>query len=99
MFPCSSMPDLIVKTRNGAVSGSTMQSRKGARILSFRGIPYARPPVGDLRFRRSQPAQPWTGVLDGTKESKKCLQPNVLMPQGRFQKYLLCKLVDFSITL
>ena len=84
MFPCSTMPDLIVKTRNGAVSGSTMRSRKGARILSFRGIPYARPPVGDMRFRRSEPAQSWTGVLDGTKESKKCLQPNVLMPQLPF---------------
>ena len=57
-----------------------MRSKKGKEILAFRGLPYAKPPVGDLRFRRSEPAEAWTGVLDGTRESQKCLQPNVLMP-------------------
>ena len=69
-----------METTNGKVSGSTMRSKKGKEILAFRGLPYAKPPVGDLRFRRSEPAEAWTGVLDGTRESQKCLQPNVLMP-------------------
>ena len=56
-----------------------MTSRKGKKIFAFRGIPYGKPPVGELRFRRSEPVADWTGVLDGTKEAGKCLQPNPLV--------------------
>ena len=49
-------------------------------------IPDARPPVGELRFRRSQPSEPWEGILDGTKESKKAYQPNVLVPESPFRE-------------
>ena len=76
----NTQPGITVETKTGAVRGSTIKSRTGKRIFSFRGIPYATPPVGSLRFRRSQPVAAWSGVLDGTRESKKCLQPNVLAP-------------------
>lgn len=33
-------------------------------VVVFRGVPYARPPVGPLRFRAPQPVEPWTGVRD-----------------------------------
>lgn len=35
----------------GQVRGSRMSSASGREILAFRGVPYAEPPVGDLRFR------------------------------------------------
>lgn len=44
-------PGPLVNTINGAVQGSYMLSRDGKKIRSFRGIPYAQPPVGDLRFK------------------------------------------------
>ena len=38
-----------------------------AGITAWLGVPYARPPVGALRFRAPQPAAPWTGVRDATR--------------------------------
>ena len=35
----------------------------GDDLTVFRAIPYAQPPVGDLRWREPQPAKPWKGVL------------------------------------
>ena len=47
-----------VKTANGIVE-STAPPRDGVR--SFKGIPFAQPPVGDLRWREPQPVKNWTG--------------------------------------
>ena len=47
----------IVETRCGKLEGRETQG-----VQVFRGIPYARPPVGILRFRAPEPAQPWSGV-------------------------------------
>ncbi|MGD8167487.1 carboxylesterase/lipase family protein [Herbiconiux sp. P16] len=55
----SEVDPLIVATASGAVRGTL---REGLR--SWRGIPYAEPPVGALRFRSPCPPEPWTGVRD-----------------------------------
>lgn len=49
-----------VTTQNGVVEGTR---ETGSPILIFKGIPYAQPPVGDLRWKEPQPAQNWQGVL------------------------------------
>ena len=51
-----------VTTRDGRIEGV---ERDGVHV--FRGIPYARPPVGPLRWRAPRPPQAWTGVRDATK--------------------------------
>jgi para-nitrobenzyl esterase len=48
-----------VKLSNGQVLGS-FDTASG--VHSFKGIPFASPPVGDLRWKAPQPVQPWTGV-------------------------------------
>jgi para-nitrobenzyl esterase len=51
----------VVQTRAGQVRGSV---ENGAAV--FRGIPFAKPPVGQLRFRAPEPPEPWEGVRDAT---------------------------------
>ena len=55
------MNEGIVATTGGEVRGKV---RDGVHV--FRGIPFAAPPVGKLRFRPPAPATPWDGVLDAT---------------------------------
>lgn len=48
------MKDLIVQTRNGQVRGVIRRSIEGFGYCAFLGIPYAKPPVDDLRFKVSE---------------------------------------------
>ncbi|MGO4812586.1 carboxylesterase/lipase family protein [Cupriavidus sp. 2MCAB6] len=59
----------VVKTEAGAVSGI------GEGVKNYRGIPYAAAPEGKLRWQPPQPAQPWEGVLDGSRFGPDCPQP------------------------
>ncbi|XP_046639318.1 venom carboxylesterase-6-like isoform X1 [Daphnia pulicaria] len=63
----------------GGLRGSQMVSSSGRNFHAFRSIPYAEPPVGNLRFSDPIAAKPWTGrVLDATKEGPTCLQNDLL---------------------
>ena len=56
----------IVKTKLGTVEGIPAAD---PRITAFKGIPFAKPPVGNLRFAPPQPAEPWEGVRQCYKSS------------------------------
>lgn len=56
------MREKVVRTNSGMVEGIYVQGKKET-ALQFRGIPYAQPPVGALRFRPPQPVKLWKGVL------------------------------------
>src|SRR5436309_7501460 len=57
----------------GQVTGTaTIQWTPGVRL--FRGIPYAAPPVGDLRWRAPKPTVPWQGVKRADHFSAVCMQ-------------------------
>ena len=60
----------VVQTDAGAVVGETGADGRAM----FRGIPFAAPPVGDLRFRAPQPVTHWQGKREAVKSAPACLQ-------------------------
>ena len=63
-----------VETATGLVKGSTVAD---GRIRVFKGIPFAAPPVGELRWQAPRPAAPWQGTRDATEWGSRCLQGNI----------------------
>ncbi|XP_017783232.1 PREDICTED: venom carboxylesterase-6-like isoform X2 [Nicrophorus vespilloides] len=68
----------IVQTEYGQLLGTYNASRSNRPFYSFRGIPYAMPPIGELRFKEPKPNQPWDGLYDATKDGNICKQKNYL---------------------
>lgn len=64
--------EIVVNTENGRIRGKKQKDYHGGRFYSFSGIPYAKAPVGELRFRAPQPSDPWEDIRDGTKEGYEC---------------------------
>jgi para-nitrobenzyl esterase len=63
----------VVQTGSGKVSGMIKSN-----VAEFLGIPYAAPPVGDLRWMPPQPAAAWKGTLDATSYGATCAQITTL---------------------
>ncbi|MEP6902161.1 MAG: carboxylesterase family protein [Actinomycetota bacterium] len=63
-----------VKTLNGIVEGTGKQ-KSGVRM--FKGIPFAAPPVGDLRWKLPQPVKNWENVREAVKFGPRCMQQPV----------------------
>ena len=64
----------MVETRRGPVRGVT----EGG-LAVFRGLPFARPPVGPLRFRPPEPPEPWTAVRDAARFGPSASQNGALV--------------------
>ena len=57
----------VVSVKQGQLCGLVETGIYGGKFVSFRGVPYAKPPVGPLRFKDPLPPEPWTGVRDATE--------------------------------
>jgi para-nitrobenzyl esterase len=66
---CTSESPDVVCTEQGAVRGIAEE-----RTLAFKGVPYAQPPVGSLRWKAPLPAANWEGVRDGGRYGAMCPQ-------------------------
>ncbi|MDQ0558645.1 para-nitrobenzyl esterase [Rhizobium mesoamericanum] len=88
----SGAADVTVGIDSGLLSGET-----SGIVVVFRGIPYAAPPVGDLRWRNPRPAGKWKGVRNAREfgpscvqaaplpQSEDCLTLNIWMPAKHFK--------------
>ncbi|HEX2591777.1 MAG TPA: carboxylesterase family protein [Rhizomicrobium sp.] len=65
----------VVRTEAGAVEGV-----RAGGLDVFKGVPFAAPPVGPLRWRAPQPVAAWSGVRQTTAFGPACMQSGVSMP-------------------
>jgi para-nitrobenzyl esterase len=70
-FPLTAAIKDSVKTQSGLVSGI---AGSDPSIMGFKGISFAAPPVGELRWRAPQPAVPWKGIRAADKFGASCIQ-------------------------
>jgi hypothetical protein len=59
----------IVKVDKGQLQGASNDG-----VVSYKGVPFAAPPVGDLRWRPPQPPASWTGVRQASEFGADCMQ-------------------------
>ncbi len=73
-------PDTPVTVTGGQIRGALADVNP--EIVTFKGVPYAAPPVGDLRWKPPQPVVAWDGVRDATVTGPICMQvgPPALVP-------------------
>jgi para-nitrobenzyl esterase len=64
-----------IQTDSGKLTGARLASPDDAVVRVYKGIPYAAPPVGALRWKEPQPVASWTGVREATSYGKMCPQP------------------------
>ena len=65
---------LLTKLQNGLVEGITLPTANNKTVTAFLGIPYAKPPVGNLRFQPPVKPENWSGVLKANKQPSSCMQ-------------------------
>lgn len=68
----------LVEINDGRIQGTTMETRTGESFHSFMRIPFAEPPIGELRFQAPVPVKPWNVVVNATQFSAMCMQVNLL---------------------
>ncbi|XP_074603932.1 acetylcholinesterase-1-like [Brevipalpus obovatus] len=72
----------IIHTLSGPIVGM-VTNMGGSNLNVFYGIPYAKPPIDDLRLQRPQPMDKWTDVVEATELPPVCLQPRLSLRQVR----------------
>ncbi|XP_068084824.1 juvenile hormone esterase [Anabrus simplex] len=73
----------IITLPQGALKGKRVTPDNLSPYYSFLGIPYGKPPVGNLRFKAPVHADPWNGTLEALQEGNMCKQPaNVRSASG-----------------
>ncbi|XP_043981767.1 carboxylesterase 3 [Gambusia affinis] len=73
--PAPGSSELVVSLKSGQIRGDYV-TVKGTerRVKRYLGIPFAKPPVGPLRFAAPESPEPWEGERDGTQQPPMCIQ-------------------------
>jgi len=66
-------PEALISTPQGPVQGVTTDDEN---LYNFKGIPFAAPPVGELRWAAPEPAAKWNETLTADSFGNRCMQPS-----------------------
>jgi para-nitrobenzyl esterase len=80
LVACAERSD-TVRTANGLIEGVTE-----AGVTVFKGVPFAAPPVGKLRWKPPQPAAPWSGTLEADAFKPMCMTASPAIPGGDMEE-------------
>eukprot|EP00095_Tigriopus_kingsejongensis_P010296 maker-scaffold148_size310697-snap-gene-0.17 protein:Tk10296 transcript:maker-scaffold148_size310697-snap-gene-0.17-mRNA-1 annotation:"acetylcholinesterase 1" len=69
-----SEPNLMRETKSGRIRGTRQRAGNGKDVDMWWGIPFAEPPIGDLRFRAPKPIKRWKGIRDAVDKPNSCVQ-------------------------
>uniref|UniRef100_A0A8C5W8H1 Carboxylic ester hydrolase n=1 Tax=Leptobrachium leishanense TaxID=445787 RepID=A0A8C5W8H1_9ANUR len=70
----------LLTTKYGQLQGKTNTVKGTDRAVHvFLGIPFAKPPIGELRFAPPQPLDPWTSIRDASEHPPMCIQSRKLL--------------------
>ncbi len=83
LFSQAAASPRLLRTPSGLLRGD-----QSGDILIFRGVPFAEPPVGPLRFRAPVPIKPWTTERDATRFAAAAMQTSTALPQSEDCLYL-----------
>ncbi len=75
---CAAALHCLALDSSVAIDSGRLQGVTAGGVTSFKGIPYAAPPVGSLRWKPPQPPPAWTGVRAATDYGSPCPQPPIL---------------------
>jgi para-nitrobenzyl esterase len=82
IYRASSFAQLTLPTATAAstseplvqIGAGALRGTHAGSVIAFRGVPYARPPIGELRWQPPQPPLPWQGVRDALQPGSACTQ-------------------------
>ncbi|KAJ8983203.1 hypothetical protein NQ317_016424 [Molorchus minor] len=73
-YPLQAAEEVILELPDGTIKGNIEITLTNRTFYSFMGIPYAEPPVDELRFQAPQPVKPWSNILDASYLKGNCFQ-------------------------
>jgi len=85
VFACSGISaQVVVQIQNGKLQGTQQNG-----VASFKGVPFAQPPIGDLRFKPPLPPKSWSGIRKADAFSAGCMQHKDISRGPWVEQYML----------
>nr|WCC58185.1 carboxylesterase [Pharsalia antennata] len=69
---CFAIADVLVTLPEGQIRGRILQTPSNMSFYAFQGIPFAKPPLGELRFQAPESPESWEGILNATEDIGRC---------------------------
>lgn len=83
---------ILLRTKLGIVEG-VRSIKFNKHLYTFLSVPYAKPPVGELRFKSPRPVERWEGILQATKWPPFCVQPSMTLASKSSPVHVLSQMM------